>query len=503
MDRLHRPAARARDPHRRRGARGDAGARDSSRHRRRRRAGAAARARQPEQRAARRRPLGHRRPDVGLRPPLAGRRAGRARVRAADRRGAPARELPAAARRRSRASSPTHVLTGRVSLLGPRYPDDAALRGPTWSARWRGCARCPGSSPRAPAATCRSAGTQQQRHHSRRLRAEAGRIGRLAEPALRVARLSRSAEGPAQRAAASSPTPTPPTRRASSSSTNSSRRSSGPIRIRSASGCTCPTSRRTSPGPGPTVTWLQVVGVVGEVKLKGLEEGENTRAGAYYQAVRAVAVTRHRPGDPGAAATWRRRRPPSTRALAEVDPDMPLTDVFSMSDRIEQVAQPAACADAAVARLRRRGAAARGDRPLRRARLSRQPADARDRHPHGARQRRRRHPAADPGRRRAARGRRPGGGFAGALALRGAIAAQLFGVGALDPLVMAGAVGILAATSLVACLGRRAARCRSARWWRCRGSSRRVGGRRVGGRWSVVALVGWSAVGWSSVLSNP
>ena len=50
-------------------------------------------------------------------------------------------------------------------------------------------------------------------------------------------------------------------------------------------------------------------------------------------------------------------------------------------------------------------------------------------------------------------------GFAGAIALRGAIAAQLYGVGALDPLVMAGAVGILAATSLVACWGpaRRAA----------------------------------------------
>jgi ABC-type antimicrobial peptide transport system permease subunit len=44
-------------------------------------------------------------------------------------------------------------------------------------------------------------------------------------------------------------------------------------------------------------------------------------------------------------------------------------------------------------------------------------------------------------------------GFAGAIALRGAIAAQLYGVGALDPVVMAGAVAILAATSLVACLG--------------------------------------------------
>ena len=33
--------------------------------------------------------------------------------------------------------------------------------------------------------------------------------------------------------------------------------------------------------PGSKVTWLRVVGVVGTVKLRGLEEGENARAGAY------------------------------------------------------------------------------------------------------------------------------------------------------------------------------------------------------------------------------
>jgi ABC-type antimicrobial peptide transport system permease subunit len=43
-------------------------------------------------------------------------------------------------------------------------------------------------------------------------------------------------------------------------------------------------------------------------------------------------------------------------------------------------------------------------------------------------------------------------GLAGALALRGAIAAQLYGVGALDPWVMLAAVAILAVTSLLACL---------------------------------------------------
>ena len=49
--------------------------------------------------------------------------------------------------------------------------------------------------------------------------------------------------------------------------------------------------------PGPNVTWLRVVGVVGTVKLRGLEEGENARAGAYYQAVRAGADARHWLGD--------------------------------------------------------------------------------------------------------------------------------------------------------------------------------------------------------------
>ena len=51
-------------------------------------------------------------------------------------------------------------------------------------------------------------------------------------------------------------------------------------------------------------------------------------------------------------------------------------------------------------------------------------------------------------------------GIAGALALRGAIASQLYGVGALDPMVMLTAVAVLGLVSLIACLGpaRRAAR---------------------------------------------
>jgi putative ABC transport system permease protein len=46
-----------------------------------------------------------------------------------------------------------------------------------------------------------------------------------------------------------------------------------------------------------------------------------------------------------------------------------------------------------------------------------------------------------------------GAGLAGALVLRGVIASQLYGVGALDPTVMLGAIAVLGFTSLVACVG--------------------------------------------------
>jgi len=45
------------------------------------------------------------------------------------------------------------------------------------------------------------------------------------------------------------------------------------------------------------------------------------------------------------------------------------------------------------------------------------------------------------------------GGVAGALALRGVIASQLYGVGALDPLVLLTVTGVLALAALAACLG--------------------------------------------------
>jgi predicted permease len=202
--------------------------------------------------------------------------------------------------------------------------------------------------------------------------------------------------------------------------------------------------------PGPTVTWLRVVGVIGAVKLKGLEEGENVRVGAYYQPY-AQAPRR------GVGFAIRTRGDVTSntlavqRALAEVDPDVPLTDVSAMSARIEKSLNPRrgpmllTLGFGAVALLlasiglygvlayhvgqRTREIGIRmalGSNPAGILRLILTEAAT-----------------------LVAVGL--AGGLAGAIALRGAIAAQLFGVGALDPLVMASAVVILGATSFFAC----------------------------------------------------
>ena len=91
--------------------------------------------------------------------------------------------------------------------------------------------------------------------------------------------------------------------------------------------------------PGPTVTWMQVVGIVGAVKLKGLIEGENARAGAYYipyaqQPARGIGFAIRAAGDTAAALASVRR------ALASVDPELQLYDVFSMPERVDKSLNP-------------------------------------------------------------------------------------------------------------------------------------------------------------------
>ena len=205
---------------------------------------------------------------------------------------------------------------------------------------------------------------------------------------------------------------------------------------------------------------MTVVGVIGEVKMKGLVEGgETARVGAYY-----CVMSQHESRGIGLAIRGKGDLAPTqaavTRALAEIDPDVPMTDVFTMSARIDKSLNPRrapmllSLGFGAVALL----LAAIGLYGVLAYHVSQRTREI------GIRM---------------ALGSDAGGivrlvlgeggslvlvglaiGLGGAVALRGAIGAQLYGVGALDPLVMAAAIGVLGLTSFIACWGpaRRAAK---------------------------------------------
>ncbi len=91
--------------------------------------------------------------------------------------------------------------------------------------------------------------------------------------------------------------------------------------------------------PGPNAKWMQVVGVVGAVKLKGLIEGENARAGAYYiplmqEPRRNLGFAIRTAGDTSAVLSAVRH------ALTTVDPEPQLYDIFSMPERVEKSLNP-------------------------------------------------------------------------------------------------------------------------------------------------------------------
>ena len=141
---------------------------------------------------------------------------------------------------------PEHVLTGRVSPLATRYPDDAALR--SYASRALARVRAlpgvesAGLSSYLPFSWDSSSSVIIPEGQA----SKADRIGRLAQPAVCVAWLSRGSQGAAQEWPLLHGQRYRPTRPGSSSSTNSWRSYSGPIRIRSADACTCPIHRRTS-----------------------------------------------------------------------------------------------------------------------------------------------------------------------------------------------------------------------------------------------------------------
>jgi len=212
--------------------------------------------------------------------------------------------------------------------------------------------------------------------------------------------------------------------------------------------------------PGPKVQWMTVVGVVGTVKMKGLVEGgETARAGAFYAVLaqspsRGIGLAIRATGD---MATTQAA---VQRALAEVDPDVPMTDIFSMSARIEKSLNPRrapmmlSLGFGAVALL----LASVGLYGVLAYHVSQRTREIGIRMALGS---------DAPAIVRLILGE--GGllvgvglaaGLAGAVALRGAIGSQLYGVGALDPTVMAAAIGVLGLTSFIACWGpaRRAAK---------------------------------------------
>ena len=204
--------------------------------------------------------------------------------------------------------------------------------------------------------------------------------------------------------------------------------------------------------PGPNVTWLRVVGVVGAVKLKGLEEGENARAGAYYQPyaqdpTRGIGWAIRIRGDAAAV------RGAVERAIAEIDPELAFTDVFAMSERVERSLNPRrapmllSLGFGAVALM----LASIGLYGVLAYHVNQRTREIGIRMALGS----------DASAILRLILREAGflvmlgllTGLAVAVALRSAIAAQLYGVGALDPTVMIGAVTILGITSFVACLG--------------------------------------------------
>ena len=126
--------------------------------------------------------------------------------------------------------------------------------------------------------------------------------------------------------------------------------------------------------------------------MKGLIEGEGTRAGSYYipyaQAPKSnIGLAVRTAGQPADITNA------IQRALATVDPELKPFDVFTLSERVElslnQRRTPmllslafglVALLLASVGHVRRAGVPGRS-------------AHARDRHPHGARERPRRHHA--------------------------------------------------------------------------------------------------------------
>ena len=211
--------------------------------------------------------------------------------------------------------------------------------------------------------------------------------------------------------------------------------------------------------PGKDVIWLQVVGVVGAVKLSGLAERSSDQVGAYYfpyaqDPPRGIGLAVRTTGDPAALIATVRR------SLASVDPELALFDVAAMPQRVERSLERRrtpmllAAVFAVVALL----LASVGIYGVLAYQVSQRTREIGIRMALGS-------DATSVVRLVLGEGIGlvTAGlliGLAGAVALKQAIASELYGVAALDPIVIVSVVGLLALASLMACLGpaRRAAK---------------------------------------------
>jgi putative ABC transport system permease protein len=211
--------------------------------------------------------------------------------------------------------------------------------------------------------------------------------------------------------------------------------------------------------PGPNVRWVQVVGIIRAVKLKGLVEGEQARVGAYYLPYaqnpdRNFGLAIRTTGEIDSI------RAAVERTLKSIDPEPQLYDSLALSERVHRSLNPRRApmllliAFGVVALL----LASLGIYGVLAYQVSQRTREIGIRIALG-------------GNARAILGLvlneavvlvlvGLGVGIAGAVAMRGVIASQLYGVGALDPVVMLTATVVLVVAALVAAVGpaRRAAR---------------------------------------------
>jgi putative ABC transport system permease protein len=188
--------------------------------------------------------------------------------------------------------------------------------------------------------------------------------------------------------------------------------------------------------------------------MKGLEEGENARVGAYYMPFaqdppRNIGLALRARGNADLAGLTGSVQ----KALAEIDPELQMFDTFAMAERVEQSLNPRrapmllSLAFGMVALL----LASVGIYGVLAYQVSQRTREIGIRMALGGDTRSILQLVLREGVVLVGIGLL--GGLIGAVALRSVIASQLYGVGALDPMVILAVTAVLGVAALVACVG--------------------------------------------------